>query len=112
MQKLSFEEMSNVVAGEAITLTAVMAIMSIAVVAVIIYRLFMSESGSTTLPVAVLVMMLFANPFSDILKNLPTSLLLGLSSRTYTLANSILSSIPSKILESVLPTLISSRHGW
>ena len=50
MQKLSFEEMSNVVAGEAITLTTVMAIMSIAVVAVIIYRLFMSESGSTTLP--------------------------------------------------------------
>ena len=50
MQKLSFEEMGNVVAGEAITLTAVMAIMSIAVVAVIIYRLFMSESGSTTLP--------------------------------------------------------------
>ena len=50
MQKLSFEQMSNVVAGEAITLTAVMAIMSIAVVAVIIYRLFMSESGSTTLP--------------------------------------------------------------
>ena len=50
MQKLSFEEMSNVVAGEAITLTAVMAIMSIAVVAVIIYRPLMSESGSPPLP--------------------------------------------------------------
>ena len=50
MRELSFSEMENVIGGEPITLTAVMAIMSIAVVAVIIYRLFMSKSGSTTLP--------------------------------------------------------------
>ena len=50
MWELSFSEMGNVIGGEPITLTAVMAIMSIAVVAVIIYRLFMSKSGSTTLP--------------------------------------------------------------
>ena len=48
MRELSFSEMENVIGGEPITLTAVMAIMSIAVVAVIIYRLFMSKSGSTT----------------------------------------------------------------
>lgn len=36
--------------GEGITLTAIMAICAIAVVAVIVYRLFLSKEGSTTIP--------------------------------------------------------------
>ncbi len=36
--------------GEGITLTAIMAICAIAVVAVIVYRLFLSQEGSTTIP--------------------------------------------------------------
>lgn len=49
-QLMSQEEMQQHVTGEAITLTAVMAIAAIAIVAVVVYRLFMSEKGSTTLP--------------------------------------------------------------
>lgn len=48
--ELSGYEMSKIIGGEAITLTAVMTILVIAVMAVIIYRLFMSEKGSTTIP--------------------------------------------------------------
>ncbi|MDY0100885.1 MAG: hypothetical protein WCZ47_00705 [Bacilli bacterium] len=43
-------ETKKIITGEVITLTAVMAIAAIAIVAVIVYRLFMSEKGSTTLP--------------------------------------------------------------
>ena len=47
---LSDEEMNEVVTGEAITLTAVMAVMAIMIVGVVIYCLFKSEKGSTTVP--------------------------------------------------------------
>ena len=50
MRVLNDQELKEIVAGEALTLTAVMAILATAVVAVIVYRLFMSEEGSTTLP--------------------------------------------------------------
>lgn len=50
MKILNDIEMSNVIGGEALTLTAVMAVLATAIVAVIVYRLFMSTEGSTTLP--------------------------------------------------------------
>ena len=50
LQIMSLEEMEQHVTGEAITLSAVMAIAAIAIVAVVVYRLFMSDIGSTTLP--------------------------------------------------------------
>lgn len=49
-EMLSSFQMSRLTGGEAITLTAVMTILIIAVMAVVIYRLFMSEKGSTTIP--------------------------------------------------------------
>lgn len=49
-QLMTLEEMEQHVVGEAITMTAVMTIAVIALVAVIVYRLFMSGKGSTTLP--------------------------------------------------------------
>ncbi|MDI9504259.1 MAG: hypothetical protein GX343_00175 [Erysipelotrichaceae bacterium] len=50
MSRLSNLELSNVVGGEAITLGAVMAILAIAIVSVIIYKLFLSETGKAQLP--------------------------------------------------------------
>lgn len=47
---LSYEEKNQLVVGEAITLTTVMAICAIAVMAVVLYRLFLSSEGSTTIP--------------------------------------------------------------
>ncbi len=47
---LSMAEKAEIVPGEAITLTAVLAIMSIAVVAVVVYRLFMSKKGTLKMP--------------------------------------------------------------
>lgn len=49
-RELTIEETKTKEVGEAITLTAIMAIAVIAIVAVIVYRLFMSKEGSTTLP--------------------------------------------------------------
>jgi hypothetical protein len=49
-RELTISECQEKVVGEVITLTAVMAIAVIAIVAVIVYRLFMSKEGSTTLP--------------------------------------------------------------
>ncbi len=49
MRKLNATEMAEIRGGE-ITIAAVLAVMSAAVVAVIIYRLFMSDKGSTSLP--------------------------------------------------------------
>ena len=43
-------QMSSIKAGEAITLSAVMAILAAAIVAVVVYKLFMSNEGTTTLP--------------------------------------------------------------
>lgn len=47
---LNEQELQEVTSGEAITLTAVMAILATAIVAVIAYRLFMSSKGSATIP--------------------------------------------------------------
>ena len=49
LQKLGAEECSKTYVGEAITLTAVMAVLVAAVVAVIVYKLFISGKGSATL---------------------------------------------------------------
>lgn len=48
-QKLTVEECSNIVTGE-ITLATVFAICAIAIVAVVVYKLFMSKEGNTTTP--------------------------------------------------------------
>lgn len=47
--RLTDEEMKQINGGE-ITVMAVMAVMLAAVIAVVIYRLFMSDKGSTTIP--------------------------------------------------------------
>jgi len=47
--KLSEKEASSIVTGE-VTLAAVLAICAIAIVAVIVYKLFMSSEGSSTVP--------------------------------------------------------------
>ena len=44
------EELSECTSGEAITLTAVMAILAVAVISVVVYRLFVSKKGSATVP--------------------------------------------------------------
>ena len=44
------EEMAQQQVGEAITVTAVMAILTVAVMAVVVYRLFRSNKGSATVP--------------------------------------------------------------
>jgi len=49
-RELTMLEMSSLDGGEAITLSAVLAIMVVAIVAVICYRLFVSGEGSVTLP--------------------------------------------------------------
>ena len=50
LRVLSDEECKNIKGGEAITLTGVMAILAIAIVAVICYRFFVSAKGDVTLP--------------------------------------------------------------
>lgn len=47
---LSKQECDQHLVGEAITLTAVMTIAAIAVMAVVVYRLFMSGKGSAAIP--------------------------------------------------------------
>ncbi len=42
--------LSKIKGGEAITLTAVMAILIIAIVTVVVFKLFTSKQGSTTIP--------------------------------------------------------------
>ena len=44
------EELINEVSGAGITLTAVMAILAVAVIAVVIYKLFLSKKGTTQVP--------------------------------------------------------------
>jgi hypothetical protein len=48
--ELTFNELKEIRPGEAITIGAVMAILVTAIVAVIVYRLFMSNSGNATIP--------------------------------------------------------------
>ncbi|MBR0295331.1 MAG: hypothetical protein IJQ67_05470 [Bacilli bacterium] len=50
MRKLNESELKNTYAGEALTLTAVMAIMAVAVMAVIVYKLFISDKGNASVP--------------------------------------------------------------
>ena len=47
---LTLDEMENHSVGEAITLTAVMALVAVAVMAVVVYRLFRSGKGGVTVP--------------------------------------------------------------
>jgi len=46
---LSEEETKEITVGEAITLSAVLAVVAVAVVAVVIYKLFLSKKGSANL---------------------------------------------------------------
>ncbi len=48
--KMNDEEMKQSVVGEAITLTAVMAILAAAVVAALVCRIATSDSGDVTIP--------------------------------------------------------------
>jgi hypothetical protein len=48
--KLTNNEMKNHQVGEPITLTALMTVVCSAIVAVIVYKLFISQKGSTTIP--------------------------------------------------------------
>ena len=43
---LTDEEASKITVGEAITLSAVLAVVAVAVVAVVVYKLFLSKKGS------------------------------------------------------------------
>lgn len=47
---LTDQEMMETKGGEAITLSAIMALLAIGVVAVVVYRIFMSKKGKTKLP--------------------------------------------------------------
>lgn len=49
-EELTEFECRQIITGEAITLTAIMAICAIAIAAVIVYKLFLSNQGSTTIP--------------------------------------------------------------
>ena len=49
-QIMTPEEMSNHRVGEAITVTAVMALVTVAIMAVVVYRLFRSGKGGVTVP--------------------------------------------------------------
>ena len=49
-QIMTLEEMANHRVGEAITVTAVMAIITVAVMAVVVYRLFRSSKGGVSVP--------------------------------------------------------------
>jgi hypothetical protein len=48
--KLDENELKNHVVGEPLTVTAVMTIVLAAVMAVVVYRLFMSQEGGVTIP--------------------------------------------------------------
>lgn len=50
MRLLTQSELNSEVVGEAITLTAVMAILCAAIVAVVVYKLFTSNKGGATIP--------------------------------------------------------------
>ena len=47
---LTEQEMQEQVSGEALTLTAVMAVLAAAIIAVVVYRMFMSKKGSAAVP--------------------------------------------------------------
>ena len=47
---LAEQEMQDQVSGEALTLSAVMAVLAAAIIAVVVYRMFMSKKGSAAVP--------------------------------------------------------------
>ena len=47
---LTEEEMTSTYGGEAITLASVMTVLCAAIIAVVLYRLFMSKKGTATVP--------------------------------------------------------------
>ena len=47
---LSEQEMEEATSGAAITLTTVMAVLATAVIAVVIYKLFLSKKGTASVP--------------------------------------------------------------
>ena len=47
---LTEKEMSEISGGEVITVSAVMAVLCAAIMAVVVYNLFMSIKGTTTVP--------------------------------------------------------------
>lgn len=47
---LNDDEMLQTKGGEAITITSVLALLAIGIVAVVVYRVFMSSKGKTKLP--------------------------------------------------------------
>lgn len=47
---LTESELENTIVGEALTLTAVMAVLAISIVVVVVYRLFMSSSSTVKIP--------------------------------------------------------------
>lgn len=48
-KELTDEQCSNITTGE-IALTSILAVCAIAIVAVVIYKMFMSKEGGTTIP--------------------------------------------------------------
>ncbi len=48
--ELTNQEMTSHQVGEVITLATVMALIAVAIVAVVVYRLFISNKGSATIP--------------------------------------------------------------
>ncbi len=49
-KELTLKECDEIVTGEAVALTAVMAVMAISLMAVVIYKLFTSKKGTTNVP--------------------------------------------------------------
>lgn len=50
MRELNQQEMKMLNGGEVLTLSAVLAVLVVAIIAVVCYRLFMSSEGSVALP--------------------------------------------------------------
>ena len=47
--KISDQECANIYVGEAITLTAVLAVLATAVIAVLVYKIFLSSKGTAAI---------------------------------------------------------------
>ena len=50
LRTMNAEELETIVPGEAFTLTAVMAVLAIAITAVIVYKIFKTSTGSAKIP--------------------------------------------------------------
>ena len=49
-KELSLKECDEIITGEAISLTIVMSVLAISLMAVIVYKLFTSKKGNTSIP--------------------------------------------------------------